>query len=214
MTRQAMEGEVDLESVYAERLRLLQPTRADLQRIAASYRTEVVPHAREVVAALVFLGRQVHIVSGGLAEPVTAFGDWLGIGAENVHAVDLEFDQLAGRWWEYAGQTENPAEAYLDFVSGPLSQSRGKGAVISQARSGPGRAMLVGDGISDLMARSAVELFVGFGGVVRRERVASEADIYVASPSLAPVLPLVARPEEYWACRDTPHRRRSSEGSA
>jgi phosphoserine phosphatase len=201
-----MEGEVELESVYAERLRLLQPTRGDLQRIAMRYRARAVPDARELIAALDFLGRRVHIVSGGLAEPVTAFGDWLGVGADQVHAVGLEFNQLAGRWWEYPGRADNPAEQYLDFVSGPLSETQGKAAVIARMRRRPGRAMLVGDGISDLMARPAVELFVGFGGVAHRKRVASEADVYVASTSLAPVLPLVARPEEYRQCQGTPHQ--------
>jgi hypothetical protein len=119
--------------------------------------------------------------------------------------VGLEFDQLAGHWWEYSREAANPAERYLDFVPGPLSESRGKGVLIGEVRRRPGRALLVGDGISDLLARPAVEFFVGFGGVVRRERVASKADAYVVSASLAPILPLAARAEEYERCHGTPH---------
>jgi len=206
LTRRAMEGEVPLEEVYVERLRLLRPTREDLHCMALRYRERVVPDARELIAALSFLGKRVHIVSGGLAEPVVAFGNWLGVPTDCIHAVGLEFDQLAGRWWEYFQEGPNPAERYLDFVPGPLSESQGKAAVIGQVRRKPRRALLVGDGVSDLLARPAVELFVGFGGVVHRERVAAGADVYVATTSLAPILPLAARAEEYERCRGTPHQ--------
>jgi len=214
LTRRAMEGEVPLEEVYAERLRLLRPTREDLQWMALRYRERVVPGARELIAALNFLGKRVHIISGGLAEPVVAFGNWLGVPRDCIHAVGLEFDQLAGRWWEYFQRDPNPAERYLDFVPGPLSESQGKAAVIRQVRQRPGRALLVGDGVSDLLARSAVELFVGFGGAACRERVAAEADVYITTSSLAPILPLAARAEEYELCRGTPHQAVFDQGLA
>jgi hypothetical protein len=73
---------------------------------------------------------------------------------------------------------------------------------------------LVGDGVSDLWARSAVELFVGFGGVAYRERVASESDIYVATDSLAALLPLAASVEAYGQCQGTPHQALFEKGLA
>lgn len=206
MTEQAMGGEILLEQVYAERLRLLRPTREDLHRIGLRYCESAVPDARELIAGLLFLGRRVHIISGGLTEPVVSFGGWLGIPRGRIHAVGLEFDQLAGRWWEHFRDAPNPAERYLDYVPGPLSESRGKGRVIGQVRRKPGRAVLVGDGISDLLARPAVELFVGFGGVVRREHVRVKADVYITATSLAPILPLAARAEEYAICQGTSHQ--------
>jgi phosphoserine phosphatase len=55
--------------------------------------------------------------------------------------------------------------------------------------------MLIGDGTSDLEAGEAVDLFVGYGGVVARERVQAEADVFIRGESLAPILPLaLARP--------------------
>jgi len=206
LTRRAMEGEVSLEEVYAERLRLLRPTREDLDHMVLRYRQTAVPDARELIAALKFLGRRIHIISGGLAEPVVAFGSWLGVPADGMHAVGVEFDQLAGRWWEYFQWDPNPAERYLDFVPGPLAESQGKASIIGQVRRKLGRALLVGDGVSDLLARPAVELFVGFGGVAYRERVAAQADVYVATASLAPILPIAARAEEYERCRGTAHQ--------
>ena len=50
--------------------------------------------------------------------------------------------------------------------------------------------MLIGDGTSDLEARGAVDLFVGFGGIVARERVMAEADVCLLTGSLTPILPL------------------------
>jgi hypothetical protein len=54
--------------------------------------------------------------------------------------------------------------------------------------------------MSDLMARPAVDLLVGFGGVIRRERVAAEADVFIESNSLAPILPLSASPSDCRRC--------------
>jgi phosphoserine phosphatase len=55
--------------------------------------------------------------------------------------------------------------------------------------------MLIGDGTSDLEAGEAVDLFVGYGGVIARERVRAGADVFIACQSLAPILPLaLARP--------------------
>jgi phosphoserine phosphatase len=193
LTAQAMNGEVPLEAVYSRRLALLQPTREQLRQLGRLYRDHVVPGAREVAAALQALGRQVFIVSGGLAEPVREFGAWLGVPAGQIHAVGTEYDQLSGAWWETwkHPRGHNPQERYLAHDGGPLTIGRGKAEIIRRLRQTQrGRAMLVGDGTSDLEAREAVDLFVGFGGVVARERVAAGAEVFVHSRSLAPILPL------------------------
>ena len=70
LTRRAMEGELSLEQVFAERLRLLQPTRADLEEIARLYCAHLVPDARAVIAALRAMGCRMCIVSGGLLDDV------------------------------------------------------------------------------------------------------------------------------------------------
>jgi phosphoserine phosphatase len=199
LTAAAMDGEVHLSSVYDRRLDLLRPTRADIRSIERLYRASIVSDAHEVIAALQFLGQQLFIVSGGLAPAVIPFGQSLGVPREHIHAVDVTFNRLAGRWWDYYLDREgfNPDEHYLDHETGPLTETHGKADIVQQLRQGrPGRALLVGDGISDLMARPAVDLLVGFGGVVRREQVAAEADVFIECDSLAPILPLSAsRPD-------------------
>ncbi len=203
LTAAAMDGEVHLSSVYDRRLDLLHPTRADIRTIERLYRSSVVLDARELTAALQFLGRQVFIVSGGLAPAVVPFGRSLGVPHEHIQAVGVAFNRLAGRWWDYHLDREgfNPDEHYLDYEAGPLTETHGKADIVHQLREGrSGRALLVGDGISDLMARPAVDLLVGFGGVARRERVAAEADVFIECDSLAPVLPLSASPLDSQHC--------------
>jgi hypothetical protein len=54
-------------------------------------------------------------------------------------------------------------------------------------------------------ASEAVDLFVGFGGVVRRERVAEESPVFINTSSLTPVLPVATGPAGYRRCLGTPH---------
>lgn len=198
LTTQAMNGEVPLEAVYSRRLDLLRPTRDELRRLVQLYRDRLVPAAAEVIAALQAQDRQVYIVSGGLAEAVRAFGLSLGVPPGNIFAVSTDYDALSGRWWETWRHPHgrNPAERYLGHDGGPLTIGHGKRDIIQRLRAGQrGRAMLVGDGTSDLEARDSVDLFVGFGGVVRRDKVSAAADVFIGCPGLAAVLPLaVARP--------------------
>ncbi|GAB4539189.1 MAG: hypothetical protein Kow0063_27760 [Anaerolineae bacterium] len=209
LTAAAMDGEVHLSSVYDRRLELLRPTRADMRTIERLYRANIVPDAGELIQALHFLGRQVFIVSGGLAPAVIPFGLSLGIPREHICAVDVVFNRLAGRWWDYHRDREgfNPAEQYLDHDAGPLTETHGKADIIRRLRQGRfGKALLVGDGVSDLMARPAIDLLIGFGGVVRRERVAAEADVFLECDSLAPILPLAASPADCQRCASTGFR--------
>lgn len=48
---------------------------------------------------------------------------------------------------------------------------------------------MVGDGVSDLETRPEVDLFVGYGGFVSREKVEREAAVFIRS--LEAILPLV-----------------------
>ncbi len=198
LTSAAMNGDIPLQEVYAERLRLLMPSRADLRRIEDAYKQTVVLHAREVIAALHEMGRRVFIVSGGLADAVVGFGVWLGVPRERIHAVGLSYNQLSGRWWEYqrCADEGNPEEQYLMYDESPLTSQHGKAEVIRRLRERGCRAMLVGDGSSDLAAAHAVNVFVGYGGVVERPIVARNAPFYLRSQSLSPVLLLALRDGE------------------
>jgi phosphoserine phosphatase len=193
LTQRAMDGEVPLEQVYRRRLDMSNLTQALVNGLWRTYQENVIADAREVIAALQDLGCHVFIVSGGLFEPVRDFGVWLGVPRENIYAVSAEYDQLAGAWWRYWEQPggQNPNANYMALRSTPLSGSSGKAVIIDQIRSRyRGRAMLIGDGLSDLEAMAHVDLFVGFGGVVHRERVAAQAPVYLKTAHLSPIVPL------------------------
>jgi phosphoserine phosphatase len=207
LTRRAMDGEINLEDVFAARLDLLRPTRADLRHIAQAYRETIVPDAKETIAALRFAGCQVYIVSGGLLPAVQEFARSIGLPRSNVRAVPIEFDQLAGQWWRYHRHQYggNPDERYVAFAATPLTETQGKRHIIAELSGAEKRTMLVGDGITDLEARDAVKVFVGFGGVVSRDRVAAEADVFITARGLASIVPLALSNEQQEKLKGTEH---------
>jgi phosphoserine phosphatase len=197
LTNAAMDGKIPLQDVYAERLRLLAPRRADLRAIEDAYKRTVVPDAREVIDGLQQLGKRVFIVSGGLADAVVGFGVWLGVARRDIYAVGLSYNALTGAWWNYNAHPDgNPDEAYLMYDDSALTTQNGKVDVIRAARSAGKRAMLVGDGSSDLAAAHAVDRFVGYCGVVARPLVRANAPIVLSSASMAPIMLLATREGE------------------
>jgi phosphoserine phosphatase len=159
----------------------------------------LVPDAAETIQALQALDKEVFIVSGGLLAAVRPFGEWLGIPHHNIRAVDVHYNQLSGHWWDFQQDRwgQRPDVEYMDPEETPLIESHGKTDVIRELLKGRnGQSMLVGDGMSDLAARPAINLMVGFGGVVTRQGVLNGADIFITANSLAPVVPLALSKNE------------------
>ncbi len=192
LTRQAMDGKIPLEEVYARRLELLRPTRAELAEVGRIYRRNLMPEAAEVLAALQQAGVEVFIVSGGLKSAVLDLAELLHVPASNVSAVAVEMDQLQGIWWDYTRHVYagNPDETYFAFAPTPLAESNGKSAVLKSLAGDGKRIMMVGDGSTDLVTKDVVKLFVGFGGGERRQAVVDGAPVFVEGPGLSGLLPL------------------------
>ncbi|MCB0190547.1 MAG: HAD-IB family phosphatase [Anaerolineae bacterium] len=208
MTDAAMEGEIHLQNVYDRRLELLNPTRAEIRALERQYRLTVVPDAPDIIKALKFFGKELFIVSGGLLAAVRPFGEWLGIPRQNIRAVDVRYNRLSGRWWDYQQDQwgQRPDVEYLDSEATPLIESQGKADVARDLlQSSAGRSLLIGDGMSDLAARPAVDLVVGFGGVITRQNVLNEAEVFVRCPTLAPLLPLALSGQQCQQEQDTPY---------
>lgn len=211
LTNAAMDGKLDLADVYAKRLQAIRPTREQIREIRRIYKRHIVEDAREVIAALQALDHQVYIISGGLAEPVAEFGVHLGVPRAHIRAVNVDYNVLCGRWWEEPPvDTEAPESgSYLDHEEGALTISDGKAHIVQEllgeSELTSDRTLLIGDGSSDLLAGKAVDLFVGFGGVVERTRVRQEAPVFLHTPSLAPLLVLAAGPAAAHRLQNTPH---------
>ena len=177
LTDAAMDGSIPLEEVYGRRLGIIQPTRERVEKLGRLYVERLVEDARETVAALLWLGKDVRIISGGLRPPVEALAEKIGIPAASVRAVGIEFDGSG---------------AYAGFESDSLlARSGGKPRVVREW-SLPRPSLLVGDGSTDLEARPEVDLFAAYMGVVHREKVAAGADVVLSNQSLAPVLAIAA----------------------
>ncbi|MBK8100195.1 MAG: HAD-IB family phosphatase [Planctomycetes bacterium] len=180
LTTAAMEGRLPLAEVYESRLRVLAPTRAQLERVGQAYVDHVVPDARGVVEALQFLGKLVAIVSGGLLDPVQVLARHLGI--TEVHAVPLLFHDDG---------------TYRDFDRrSPLWRNGGKNDVLRSLPASWRPLAFVGDGVTDLETQGIADRFVGFGGVVVRPKVQASAECWFATASMAPVLQFVLTEDE------------------
>jgi len=173
LTDAAMNGEIPLDQVYARRLDMIRPTRAQVDALAQQYVSSLTTGARETIETLRASGVAVHLVTAGIAQAIAPLAQDLGV--RNVHAVSLMFDDDGN---------------YKDFDRRSfLTRPGGKELVVRDvlARS-KGRSAFVGDGASDLEAKPAVDLFIGFGGVVVREKVKENAEVFVAEPDLRGVL--------------------------
>lgn len=166
LTEAAMNGTIPLDQVYAKRLDAIRPTLEQIEQLGAMYVRSVVDGAEDTIAALQRGGVVVHLVTGGIEQAILPLAGALSIPKRNVHAVSLTFD-AHGRYEDFD---------HRSF----LTRSGGKELAVRDIRArSHGKAAFVGDGVSDLEAKPAVDLFIGFGGVVVRPRVKENADLYV-----------------------------------
>lgn len=174
MTNDAMNGKLSVEAVFGERLRIIRPRATDVAAVGRQYIDTVEPTAISTLAALRGAGWTPLILSGGFRNAIRPLADHLGIA--RVEAVDLYFDESG----DYAGYDE----AY------PTTRSGGKPAVIRALKREltPARIVMVGDGVSDLETTPEVDLFVGFGRYVARDKVRAGAARFVLSLSELPAL--------------------------
>jgi phosphoserine phosphatase len=172
LTEAAMNGEIPLDQVYGKRLEIIRPTREAVEALGRKYLDSLVEGAEETIARLREAGVIVQLVTAGIGQAIAPLARHLRIPA---HAVALTFDDRG----KYAG---------FDTRSF-LTRPGGKEVVVRDIRARTkGRAAFVGDGVSDLEAKPAVDLFIGFGGVHTRPRVRENADVFVSGPRLTAVL--------------------------
>lgn len=176
LTEAAMNGEIPLDQIYARRLEMIRPDRAAVEKLSRRYLDSLVEGADETIRKLKEAGCVIHFVTAGIAQAVESLAGKFGVQA---HAVRLRF-------------TEDGA--YDDFDRGSvLTRPRGKEIVVRDIRARTkGNAAFIGDGISDLDAKPAVDFFIGFGGVHTRPRVRENADVFVPGPRLDAVLPYLS----------------------
>jgi phosphoserine phosphatase len=160
LTSDAMAGLVRLDEVYQRRLELIAPGPADIVALGEAYLDAVAPGASDLLARLRAHDVEVSLVSGGIRDAILPLAHSFGLRDERVHAVLLTMD-ARGR--------------FTSTAPSPLAAAGGKLTVV--AGLGLARpALAVGDGITDLEMRPAVDAFAAFTGFARRPPVVMRAD--------------------------------------
>lgn len=167
LTSGAMNGSMLFEDALRMRLNCIKPKTSDLARCPVMVLT---PGAKELFAMLHDKGVAVWIISGGFVRMIEPVAASLGVDREHIIANVLLFDEEGN---------------YRDFDHEcPTARTGGKLRAVQSIRANlPEDAVvaLIGDGVTDLEARPACNLFIGFGGNVVRDRVKKEADWFVTS---------------------------------
>ena len=167
MTAEAMEGKITLESIFARRLEIIQPSASNVSKVGQLYIDTVEPFAKQVIATLKNQGWTPIILSGGYRQAIEPLADYLGV--EQIEAVDLYF---------------NEDGSYQDFDRDyPSTRNGGKPEVVKSLREkySPSKIVAIGDGVSDLESKPVIDIFIGFGRYAVREKVKQEADYFITN---------------------------------
>jgi phosphoserine phosphatase len=164
LTERAMKGEIPIEAVYGERMRIVKPTLLEIQQLGKVYIERMARHAAETIAELRASNIEVVMVSGGLREAILPLAEELGVDKKNVHAVSVFFNQDGA----YAG---------FDDAS-LLTRQSGKRTIVGQMHL-KGPILAVGDGMTDCEIKSVVQGFAAFIEFTRREAVVERADYVI-----------------------------------
>lgn len=164
LTERAMEGEIPIEAVYGERMRIVKPTLLEIQQLGKVYIERIATGAADTIAELRANNVEVIMVSGGLREAILPLARELGVDQENVHAVSVFFGQDG----TYAG---------FDDAS-LLTRQSGKRTIVGQMDL-KGPILAVGDGMTDYEIKAVVQGFAAFVEFTRREAVIERADYVV-----------------------------------
>ena len=130
------------------------------------------PNAENVICQLKEQGWEPIIISGGFTQVIEPVAAKLGI--EKIFAVDLCFND-AGNFQGFDNES-------------PTARNGGKPEIIESFVGDDSsiQSVMVGDGISDLETNRVVALFVGYGGVVARKAVQTQATAFITDFSMLP----------------------------
>lgn len=184
MTALSMSGELPLEQVMVKKMDMMRPSAEDIEVIVKKCEDLWVPGAKEVIAILQNLGKEVFILSSNFHAIIDPVVKDLPILAENIIANDIYFEH-----GKYVGINERS----------PLITSDGKFQILKSILKNDDRAVMVGDAMGDLRGGKAASLFIGFGGVEVRQSVKEKSEIYIEDKNLKAILSFVISEQEIGA---------------
>lgn len=193
LTKQSMNGKLDFHEAMRRKMRAIAPSHADVVALGEQYCTNLVDDAKDVITALHFLKKKVWLLTGNFRPAVEIFSRFIGIPDERVICNEIFVDENG---------------TYLGFDEGnPLSRNSGKRIMIERVIQNKRlKTVLIGDGMTDLACKKAVDLFIGYGGVVQRENVKINSRAYVTHKSLSMLLLLILHDDELEIVRQSEFR--------
>jgi phosphoserine phosphatase len=167
LTRNAMGGSVLFQDALKARLDLIRPSQQLIADCLKAHPPRLTPGIAELINKLERRGTHVYLISGGFTHMILPLAKHLALPQERVIANVLRFAADGS----YAGFDDTAF----------TSRSGGKGTAIRDLKNRFGYAplIMVGDGATDLEARPPADGFIGYGGIVVREKVKAGADWFV-----------------------------------
>lgn len=167
LTRKAMGGSVKFEDALAARLALINPKYDDITRCLQAHPPRLTKGIDVLIEKLHARGTAVYLVSGGFRQMINPIAHILKVPLHRIYANNLLF------------HSDGAFKGFDDKE--PTSRDGGKPAVIQMLKDNHGYKpiIMVGDGATDLQARPPADAFIGFGGIVVRDKVKNEADWFV-----------------------------------
>ncbi|PJE76856.1 hypothetical protein COV05_02425 [Candidatus Uhrbacteria bacterium CG10_big_fil_rev_8_21_14_0_10_48_16] len=181
LTEASMNGEIPIEAVFEKKLAMIAPSHAMISRLHEIH-PPFVEGVQELVAILHRLGKDVYILTSNFGLIVAPYAEELAIRPERVIANDLFHDEQGN----YLGMDASNALAHTD----------GKRIMIDRHIKNKQEAVMIGDSVTDLACQGSVKTFIGFAGVVARESVRAQADIFVEEPNALALLPHLLTKQE------------------
>jgi len=178
LTKKAMDGKIPMSESMDKKLKILKPSYKDILKMGEGYLTNITTGAKETIKYLLDNKFKVWIITGNFQPAVKMLADKLEVPSTQVIANKMFFDKDGN---------------YLDFDrNNPLSNNGGKVKIIQKYKKRLGKTVFIGDGSTDLETKPVVNLFIGFGGVVVRQKVKDNSNVFVANPDLRSIIPLIA----------------------
>ena len=168
ITNAGMTGSMALRDSLEARLALAALDRDRVEAVAETLRQRVTPGMRPLLDTLRARGDRLCAISGGFEDLLTPVLTDLGFGRGDIHANSFVWrdDKVCG----------------LD-ADCPLSRNGGKAEILEHVSKGHEETIMVGDGMTDFEAfeSGAVDRFIGFGLIAKREVVVAACEYAGAS---------------------------------
>ena len=180
LTKLAMNGDVPFDAVFENRLTIIKPHTDDLIRVGEMYLENITPNASDIIRRLKLGGVTVWLISGGYDEAIYPLADFVGVNRTHVLANHLLFNTNG----EYQG---------FDCIN-PLCRKMGKRECITKLKEEGlviGKVAIIGDGMSEMETKGIVDICIGFGGHVTRDKVKNRADVFITEPAFTALVPIL-----------------------